>query len=113
MSTLLFLAGDTFIDFMAKSAPVREEARHFLGYAALAPLAGSLAFTFDGVYIGATWNAAMRNLMIIALACYFILWWLLQPLGNHGLWLALLGFLIARGTAQGLAYDGLTRRSFA
>jgi MATE family multidrug resistance protein len=113
MSALLFLAGGTFIDFMAKSTPVREQARHFLAYAALAPLAGSIAFTFDGVYIGATWNAAMRNLMILALTCYFLLWWLLQPLGNHGLWLALLGFLIARGAGQGLAYGRLMPKAFA
>jgi MATE family multidrug resistance protein len=113
MSALLFLAGGAFIDFMARSAAVREEARHFLGYAAFAPVAGSLAFTFDGVYIGATWNGAMRNLMVLALACYFVLWWLLQPLGNHGLWLALIGFLVARGAGQGLAYTRLMPRAFA
>ncbi|MDQ0392584.1 MATE family efflux transporter [Labrys monachus] len=112
MSALLFLAGGTFIDFMTKSTPVREEARHFLAYAAMTPIAGALAFTFDGIYIGATWNAAMRNLMIVALACYFMLWWLLQPFGNHGLWLALIGFLVARGAGQGLAYGRLLPRAF-
>ena len=112
MSALLFLAGGAFIDFMTTSAPVREMARQFLPYAAVTPLAGALAFTFDGVYVGATWNSAMRNLMAVALACFFGLWWLLQPLGNHGLWLALIGFLVARGAGQGLAYFKLMPRAF-
>ncbi|MDQ0472344.1 MATE family efflux transporter [Labrys wisconsinensis] len=113
MSLLLFTAGGAFIDGMATNAAVREEARAFLPYAALTPLAGSLAFTFDGVYVGATWNAAMRNLMLVALALYLGLWWLLSPWGNHGLWLAVLGFLLARGLTQAAAYPSLLRRAFA
>ncbi|MGJ4857337.1 MATE family efflux transporter [Labrys sp. La1] len=113
MSALLFVAGGAFIDFMTTSTSVRELARQFLPYAAITPVAGALAFTFDGVYVGATWNAAMRNLMVVALACYFGLWWLLQPLGNHGLWLALIGFLVARGAGQGLAYFRLLPGSFS
>ncbi|MBP0577867.1 MATE family efflux transporter [Labrys sp. LIt4] len=113
MSAVLFAAGGAFIDFMTTSASVRELARQFLPYAAVTPIAGALAFTFDGVYVGATWNAAMRNLMAVALACYFGLWWLLQPLGNHGLWLALIGFLVARGAGQGLAYFRLLPGSFS
>lgn len=113
MSAVLFTAGGAFIDFMTTSLAVREMARQFLPYAAVTPIAGALAFTFDGVYVGATWNAAMRNLMALALACYFGLWWLLQPLGNHGLWLALIGFLVARGAGQGLAYFRLLPGSFS
>ncbi|MFC2252962.1 MATE family efflux transporter [Labrys portucalensis] len=113
MSAVLFAAGGAFIDFMTTSTSVRELARQFLPYAAVTPIAGALAFTFDGVYVGATWNAAMRNLMALALACYFGLWWLLQPLGNHGLWLALIGFLVARGAGQGLAYFRLLPGSFS
>lgn len=112
LSALLFLAGGAFIDFITKSEPVRLMARQFLPYAAVTPLAGALAFTFDGIYVGATWNGAMRNLMALALACFFALWWALQPLGNHGLWLALIGFLIARGVGQGVAYFRLLPRAF-
>jgi MATE family multidrug resistance protein len=112
MSLVLFFGGGAFIDGMAKSAAVREQALAFLPYAALTPLAGSLAFTFDGLYVGATWNAAMRNLMLVSLAIFLAMWWVLQPLGNHGLWLAVLGFLLSRGLTQGLAYPGLRRTAF-
>src|SRR5262249_52213353 len=112
MSLLLFFAGAQFIDWMATSEAVRREARLYLPYAALTPLAGSLAFTFDGVYVGATWNAAMRNLMIAALLAFLALWWALSGLGNDGLWLAVLGFLLSRGIGQALAYPALRRRAF-
>jgi len=49
----------------------------------------------------------------VALACYFALWWVLTPLGNHGLWLTMLGFLLARGLTQAFAYPRLERRAFA
>ncbi|MGL4974655.1 MAG: MATE family efflux transporter, partial [Bosea sp. (in: a-proteobacteria)] len=113
LSLGLFLGGGLAIDTMAKSDFVRAEARQFLGYAALMPLAGSLAFAFDGIFVGATWNAAMRNLMLLSVAGYLVVWWLLTPYGNHGLWLALLSLMLVRGVGQMLAYASLERRTFA
>ena len=81
---------------------VREAARDYLPWAALTPLAGVLAFQMDGVFIGATWSRDMRNMMLLSLGVYLAAWWLLRrPLGNHGLWLALHVFLLARGSAAG------------
>ena len=61
-------------------------------------MAGVLAFIMDGVYIGATWSAMMRNMMIISAVVFIAVWAVATPLmGNHGLWLALLVFLGARG----------------
>ena len=48
---------------MTTSAEVRSVARQFMLFAALAPIMGVLAYTFDGIYIGATWARDMRNLM--------------------------------------------------
>lgn len=111
---LFWCGGGLFIDFVAKSEEVRELARPFLIYAALAPLAAALAFTYDGVYVGATWGAAMRNLMVVAVAVYFGVFFLLSPdIGNHGLWIAFLSFLLARGLGQMALYPRLTRRTFA
>ena len=71
-----------------------------------------LAYGYDGIYIGATWARDMRNLMLAALAIYFATWWALQPLGNAGLWLALLTFLLARGLLQAARYPWLVRATF-
>jgi len=112
-STALFVtAGAPLIDLMTASPEVRKAARQYLMLAALAPIAGVLAYAYDGIYIGATWARDMRNLMLTALALYFATWWLLQPLGNNGLWLALLTFLLARGILQMARYRFLVRMTF-
>jgi MATE family multidrug resistance protein len=112
--TIIFLLfGQPLIDLMTASAEVRTLARQFLFYAALAPTCAVMAYCFDGIYIGATWARDMRNLMIAAFATYLIAWYLLQPLGNTGLWIALLIFLLSRGLYQAARFPALARRSFA
>ncbi|MEP9352375.1 MATE family efflux transporter [Xanthobacter sp. KR7-65] len=106
------LTGPAIVDAMSTNPQVRAEARIFLIYAALLPVAGVTAYAFDGVYIGALWSRDMRNLMLAALAVYLLAWWALQPLGNHGLWLAFLAFLLARGVLQALRLPALVRRTF-
>jgi multidrug resistance protein, MATE family len=113
-ATAIFLTGGTvLIDLMTTSADVRAAARAFMSYAACAPLLGALAYTFDGVYIGATWTRDMRNLMMIALALYVATWWATRPLGNAGLWIAILVFLAARGVLQAIRYRGLADTAFS
>src|SRR3569623_1669317 len=62
---------------------------------------------------GARWARDMRILMLVSLALYFAAWAALLPLGNTGLWLALLIFLLARGGLQALRYRALLKTSFA
>lgn len=111
-SALAFLFGDRFIDVVTTDPAVQVLARVYLPFAALTPILGALAFEFDGVYIGATWTRSMRNLMLGALALYLALFYALRPLGNTGLWLALLAFLLSRGLLQGAAFPRLVRRTF-
>ncbi|HVZ51949.1 MAG TPA: MATE family efflux transporter [Pseudolabrys sp.] len=113
-ATALFAAvGKPMIDVMTTSPEVREAARHLMWLAALAPVCGVMAFCYDGIYVGATWARDMRNLMLASLALYLGAWWLLEPLGNMGLWIALLIFFIARGALQALRYPTLARTQFA
>lgn len=113
VSALLLAIGPAIIDGMTTNAEVRGAARLYLVPAALAPLAGAPAFAFDGIYVGATWTGAMRNLMVIALALYAVILFVTRDLGNAGLWIALLSFLAARGLGQALCYPGLARATFA
>jgi len=98
VSLIFWLAGPFIIETMTTSEPVRATARLYLPFAALTPLVGTLAFQMDGVFIGATWSADMRNMMLLSLALYLVTWWLLTPLiGVAGLWIALLVLLGVRG----------------
>jgi MATE family multidrug resistance protein len=104
--------GDASIDFLTTSHDVRQAAKQFMPFATLAPTMGVLAYTFDGIFIGATWARDMRNLMATAFVIYLATWWALQDYGNTGLWIALLTFLGVRGLLQALRYPTLLRAAF-
>ena len=102
LTTPVFLAfalgGGIAIDVMTTSEEVREVARRYVVWAALTAPVGVLAFIMDGVFIGATWSRAMRDTMLVSVAVFVVLALALRgPFGNHGLWVALNGFLLARG----------------
>jgi MATE family multidrug resistance protein len=58
-----------------------------------------VAFIWDGIYIGATASASMRNALLISTFLVFLpAYYLLEPAyGNHGLWMAMMLFMISRG----------------
>jgi len=63
------------------------------------------SYLLDGIFIGATRSAEMRNAMIVSLAVYLAATWTLMPIwGNHGLWLAFLIFMAARAFTLGAYY---------
>ena len=103
---LAFAAGGRFgVALMTGLAEVRATAMTYLPYVVALPLVAVFAFLFDGVFIGATRTAEMRNGMALALAVFVAsVALLMPPLGNHGLWLALLLFMAARGLWLGACY---------
>jgi MATE family multidrug resistance protein len=47
----------------------------------------------------------MRDIMLLStLAVFLPAWYLLQPLGNHGLWLAFTLFMACRGIGMHIGY---------
>jgi len=104
--------GNLIIEGLAANADIRDYAGHYLLYAALTPVAGALAFAFDGIFIGSTWTKAMRNLMLLSLGLYFVTFAVVGDMGNAGLWISILAFLAIRGIAQAMAYPALARHAF-
>lgn len=104
--------GPALIDLMTANPDVRQHARGDLWFVVLSPLLAVSAFTYDGIYIGATWARDMRNLMVLSLAIFFVAWLSLRSFGNAGLWGALLAFYAARGGLQALRYPAMLRASF-
>lgn len=93
-----------FVSLIAKQPEVVQQAEPYLGYMALIPIITVLAFLWDGIYIGATASRAIRNTMLIASLLVFVpAWAMLMPRwGNHGLWIAFLLFMAARGVCMSL-----------
>jgi MATE family, multidrug efflux pump len=112
LAAVALVSGKPFIDFLTTEPQVRAFARDYLLFAALAPLAGALAYELDGVFVGATWTRDMRNMMVVSLALYIASFYMLRPFGNAGLWFSLLLFLLARGLTQAWRYRKLSALSF-
>ncbi len=95
------LIGGWWIDLLTDLEPIRALARDYLPWVVAMPLVGFWAFWLDGVFVGATLSRDMRNTMLLAAAGFFLFWHLLRPLGNHGLWLAMMLFFALRGVLLG------------
>lgn len=104
------LFGPAIIDLMAKDPTVREAARAYLPWMVFAPPIILGLVMFDGIFIGATRTADMRNMMAIAAVLYFAaVWILMEPMQNHGLWLALYVSFVARAATLAARYPALER----
>ena len=96
-SLLFIVAGNALVNLMTDIATVRETAYLFLPWMIVSPVISVWCFLLDGIFIGATRGRELRNAMLVSTfivylpACY-----LLQDQGNHGLWLSLMAFFIAR-----------------
>ena len=111
LSLLFAVGGRIAIDLMTSQEELRALARTYLPWLVAGPMVGCWAYLYDGIFVGATLNRQMRDTMLFAvLIVYLPSWWLLRPLGNHGLWLAFTLFLAGRGAAQWWVLRGLRRR---
>ena len=97
--TLLFVfGGEGLLRVLAKDEDVIGTAMRFMFWTYLLPFTGFAAFIYDGIYIGATASAAMRNVMFVATAVFFVLYYSLAAAWqNNALWFAFIFFLIFRG----------------
>ncbi|PRZ45958.1 MATE family efflux transporter [Tritonibacter scottomollicae] len=108
LALAFWCGGPALIDLMATAPEVRETARSYLIWVALAPLISVASYMFDGIYIGATWTRDMRIAMIQAVGIYVIALVVCVPvLGNHGLWLALMVLNLARAATLAARYPRL------
>ena len=108
MALVFFVFGNSIINIMTTAEDVRAVSNEYLPWIVLAPLAGVAAWMLDGIFIGATRTADMRNMMFISFCVYLIALVLLLPsYGNHGLWASLIIFSIARGVTLGFKYPAL------
>ncbi len=108
---LYALLGVQLINLLTNIEAVRHVAYSLLPWLMISPLLSVWGYLFDGIFIGATRSAEMRNTMLISTFVFFLpAWYLLQGFGNHGLWAALMVFMLARGISMWLSYRLLDKR---
>lgn len=98
---LAFYFGATpTIHLLTNVSEVRHTAGIYLPWAIAAPVISVWCYLLDGIFIGATRTAEMRNAMIVSLAIFLVAWYFLQAhFGNHGLWAAFMIYFIARAVS--------------
>lgn len=100
--------GPGLIDIMTTETEVRALAKEYYWWVVMAPVIGLTAWMLDGIFIGATRTAQMRNAAIESLIIYGVaLWVCVDWFGLHGLWLALHVSFVARAVTLGLRYPAL------
>ncbi len=104
------LFGTAIIDALTGVAEVRAAARAVLPWMIVAPLVSVWSYQLDGIFIGAVRSAEMRNAMIASLVVFVAAVTALKPaMGNHGLWLAFLVFMVARTATLGAYWPRIER----
>jgi len=99
------LLGAPLVRLLTDLPLVRETALTYLPWLVISPAISVWSFLYDGVYVGATRSREMRDIMVISAAVVFLpAWFLLQGLGNHGLWLAFTLFMASRGIGMHIGY---------
>ena len=73
------LGGDAFLSLLTDEPHVVRASHSYVGWALAIPLAGTAAFVWDGVFIGATATRAMLLSMSVAAATFFLVFYLLAP----------------------------------
>ena len=104
--TLLYMIGGPWIvALLTDESQVREAAREYLWWAWLIPVAGCVAFIWDGIFIGITATRGMLVSSFCSALIFFAVYLLsVEAIGNHGLWLAQIVYLATRGLLQTIWY---------
>jgi len=103
--TLVYLlGGNAILRGLTNNMEVIDNARPYFFWVVMVPIVSFTAFLWDGIFIGATAGPEMRNAMLISTLIIFFPAYILagKLLGNHGLWLAFILFMIARGVTMQL-----------
>jgi MATE family multidrug resistance protein len=104
-AVLYAVGGPILVRFLTDLDGVRDASIRYLPWLVVSPLISVWSFLYDGVYVGATRAREMRDIMLISTFVVFLpAWYVLQPLGNDGLWLAFMLFLASRGVGMHILY---------
>lgn len=91
----------TVLSLFTESPAILSEAGGYVGWLIAIPLVAFIPFTIDGILIGATRTAVMRDSVFLSTAIFFAVYYGFRSvIGNNALWAAFLLFLIARGILQ-------------
>lgn len=111
LTVVFVMAGSNLIGLITDIREVQLIAQEYLPWLVVMPLVSMWCFLLDGIFVGATKGSEMRNSMFVSTSTFFVIFYLSQDLGNHALWLAMLGFMAMRGVSLALVLANQWRQN--
>jgi len=110
LALILFSFGNHFIAMLTDLTTVRLIAANFLPLAVVYVALSFGAFQLDGIFIGTTHVAEMRNASLASVILFILASAWLTPLyGNTALWLTFIGYVVVRAITLALYYPRIRR----
>ena len=92
------IGGMPFLRLLTDEPQVVEASQAYVWWAYLVPAAGVAAFIWDGLFIGTTQTRGMLISSAVAAILFFVTATItMNCMGNHGLWLSMILYLLTRG----------------
>lgn len=108
LSVTALVFGPLLVIGLTDLEAVRSIAIDYLPWSAAYIALSFAAFQLDGIFVGATGTRGMRNASVLSCLAFIGATYITVPLwANTGLWIAFLGYVIARAVALGAYYPGL------
>lgn len=110
--TLLYiLCGEWLLQLLSDDSEVMLSAKDYMMWVVTIPGAGFMAFSYDGIFIGATATRDMLKSMFTATVVFFAVYYFAFPyMGNDGLWLAFICYLFIRGVILAIIGQRYTKK---
>lgn len=104
--TFLYIScGGWIVSILTDEPKVIEASQEYLWWVWLIPAAGCVAFIWDGIFIGVTATRGMLVSSFLSALLFFGVYEMTGDIiGNHGLWLAMVFYLLMRGVLQTIWY---------
>ena len=97
ISVIYLLAFQLIVNELTNLDYIKFLTSNYIFWIIVIPPIASICYQFDGIFIGASQTAEMRNAMIVSVLLFITSsHFLVTNFGNHGLWLALLFFMVIR-----------------
>lgn len=93
--------GKNILALLTSESEVIAASHEYLIWSAAIPATSFLAFVFDGVFIGSTHSRWMLYTVGLGMVVFFAIYFAaFNALGNHGLWIAFISYLLMRSIAS-------------
>jgi len=111
ISIFFIIFSKQIIGFITDLELLRYLSYSFIFWIIIIPPVASFCYQFDGIFIGSSQTAEMRNAMIISvtffIACSI---YLVKYLENHGIWLSLLLFMFIRSLTLNFYFKRILKK---